>query len=210
MKQWKYIKGSEKDFEGAPHWALSVCQGSLCLVFYEQMIGLGHWQNKSREKEEGYDDVGGLPLIAQRELIEIWDGQGLPTVGTVCQWNNGNEWTTVNVLGINGNEVWVKPEDGSESFVVNDDDFKLLPDERDLAVQQMFYDLPENIRPGKDVREAIYDAGYRKVKPLPDENQTIKQIADMIGKGSTALEDADYIYRSIISGLINTPCRCDS
>ena len=135
---------------------------------------------------------------------------GIPSIGASVQWNTGNEWITVTVLGVNGNEVWVKPEDGSESFVVNDDDFKPLPDERDLAVQQMFYDLPENMRPGKDVREAIYDAGYRKVKPLPDENQTIKQIADMIGKGSTALEDDDYIYRSIISGLINTPCRCDS
>lgn len=163
MKQWKYIKGSEKDFEGAPHWALSVCQGSLCLVFYEQMIGLGHWQNKSREKEEGYDDVGGLPLIAQRELIEVWDGQGLPTVGTVCQWNNGNEWTTVNVLGVNGNEVWVKPEDGSESFVVNDDDFKPLPDERETVINEMLGSVTNyNMTAVIHACRELYDAGYRK------------------------------------------------
>lgn len=165
MKQWKYIKGSEKDFEGAPDWALSVCQGSLCLVFYEQVTGLGHWQNKSQGKEEGYDDVGGLPLIAQRELIEVWDGQGLPTVGTVCQWNNGTEWTTVNVLGINGSEVWVKPEDGSESFVVNDDDFKPLPDERETAI----HEIASMIGRGTFFEDAarIYDAGYRKFEAAP-------------------------------------------
>ena len=168
MKQWKYIKGSEKDFEGAPHWALSVCQGSLCLVFYEQVIGLGHWQNKSREKEEGYDDVGGLPLIAQRELIEVWDGQGLPTVGTVCQWNNGTEWTTVNVLGVNGSEVWVKPEDGSESFVVNDDDFKPLPDEREIVIKEMLGSVTNyNMTAVIHACRELYDAGYRNYSAAP-------------------------------------------
>lgn len=168
MKQWKYIKGSEKDFECAPHWALSVCQGSLCLVFYEQVIGLGHWQNKSREKEEGYDDVGGLPLIAQRELIEVWDGQGVPPVGTVCQWNNGNEWTTVNVLGVNGNEVWVKPEDGSESFVVDDDDFKPLPDERETVIKEMLGSVTNyNMTAVIHACRELYDAGYRKYSAAP-------------------------------------------
>lgn len=73
-------------------------------------------------------------IIGEKLMKQVWDGKGLPPIGIVCQWNDGTGWTTVNVLGVNGNEVWVKPEDGSESFVVNDDDFKLLPDERDLAV----------------------------------------------------------------------------
>lgn len=167
MKQWKYIKGSEKDFEGAPHWALSVCQGSLCLVFYEQVIGLGHWQNKSREKEEGYDDVGGFPIIAQRELIEVWNGEGLPPVGTVCLWNDGTGWATVNVLGVNGSEVWVKPEDGSESFVVNDDDFKPLPNERETAIHEITQIIDHNGVDPLNSAKQIYDAGYRKFEAAP-------------------------------------------
>ena len=166
MKQWKHIKGSEKDFEGAPDWAKCVCQGTHSVVFYEDINGKGHWKNKAISSE-GYDSDGGMPIIAQRKLVEVWDGKGLPPVGIVCQWNDGTGWATVNVLGVNGSEVWVKPEDGSESYVVNDDDFKPLPDDREKAVEQMFYDLPEDMRPGKDVREAIYDAGYRKFEAAP-------------------------------------------
>lgn len=98
-------------------------------------------------------------------MKQVWDGQGLPTVGTVCQWNNGNEWTTVNVLGVNGSEVWVKPEDGSESFVVNDDDFKPLPDERETAI----HEIASMIGRGTFFEDAarIYDAGYRKIEAAP-------------------------------------------
>lgn len=162
MKQWKYITGSEADFEGAPDWALSVCQGSWCLVFYEQVIGLGRWQNKGNQRETGYDGMGGMPIIAQRELIEVWDGKGLPPVGIVCQWNDGTGWATVNVLGVNGNEVWVKPEDGSESFVVNDDDFKPLPDERETAIYEITQIIDHNGVDPLNSAKQIYDAGYRK------------------------------------------------
>lgn len=167
MKQWKYIKGSEKDFEGAPEWAKIRCKGTNCNVYYENADYSGRWANGG-SSPVGVDGRGGYPIIAQRELIEVWGGKGLPPVGTVCQWDNGNsDWSTVTVLGINGDDVWVKPDDGSQSFVVSDNEFRPLPDERDLAVEQMFYDLPEDMRPGKDVREAIYDAGYRKYSAKP-------------------------------------------
>lgn len=161
MKQWKYITGSEADFEGAPDWATIYCEGKNCNVFYENSDFSGKWQNKGSQST-GVDGKGGFPIIAQRELIEIWDGQGLPTVGIVCQWNDGTGWATVNVLGVNGNEVWVKPEDGSESFVVNDDDFKPLPDERETAIYEITQIIDHNGVDPLNSAKQIYDAGYRK------------------------------------------------
>lgn len=166
MKQWKYITGSEKDFEGAPDWAMICCEGKDCNVFYENSDFSGKWQNKGSQST-GVDGRGNFPIIAQRELIEVWNGQGLPTVGTVFQWNNGNEWTTVNVLGVNGSEVWVKPEDGSESFVVNDDDFKPLPDERGTAIHEITQIIDHNGVDPLNSAKQIYNAGYRKYSAAP-------------------------------------------
>lgn len=88
---------------------------------------------------------------------------GIPSIGASVQWNTGNEWTTVNVLGVNGNEVWVKPEDGSESFVVDDDDFKPLPDERESVVKQMLGSVTNyNMTAVIHACRELYDAGYRK------------------------------------------------
>lgn len=167
MKEWKYITGSEKDFEGAPDWATIYCEGKDCNVFYENSDFSGKWQNKGSQLI-GVDGRGNFPIIAQRELIEVWDGEGLPSVGIVCQWNNGNEWTTVNVLGVNGNELWVKPEDGSESFVVNDDDFKPLPDERETVVKEMLGSVTNyNMTAVIHTCRELYDAGYRKHSAAP-------------------------------------------
>lgn len=168
MKQWKYIKGSEKDFEGAPDWATCACQGANCIVFYENIDYSGRWKNKG-SSSHGVDGTGGFPIIAQRELIEVWDGKGLPPVGTVCQWDNGNsDWSTVTVLGINGDDVWVKPDNGSQSFVVSDNDFRPLPDERDLAISDMRKCLTNyNKTDVIHACEQLYDAGYRKVSAAP-------------------------------------------
>lgn len=88
---------------------------------------------------------------------------GIPSIGASVQWNNGTEWTTVNILGVNGNEVWVKPEDGSESFVVNDDDFKPLPDERETVVNEMLESVTNyNMTAVIHTCRELYDAGYRK------------------------------------------------
>lgn len=85
MKQYKYIKGSEKDFEGAPEWATCVCQGANCIVFYENTDYSGRWKNE-QSSSVGYNGVGGFPIIAQREPIEVWNGEGLPPVGAVFEY----------------------------------------------------------------------------------------------------------------------------
>ncbi len=175
MKQWKYIKGSEKDFEGAQDWVTCVSQGTHSKVFYDQVIGKGRWKNKAFGNE-GYDSTGGLPIIAQRELIEVWNGEGLPPVGTVCEYNDGNTWIPVEIVFLSKWVIVIRSKannigngvDIAKDLVLNiPPEFRPLPTERDLAIEQLFYDLPEDMRPGKDVREALYDAGYRKYSAKP-------------------------------------------
>lgn len=163
MKQWKYITGSEEDFKGAPEWAKIRCKGVNCNVYYENTDYSGRWVNIG-STSVGIDGRGGYPVIAQRELIEVWDGQGLPPVGTICQWDNGNsDWCNVKVMGISDGELWVKPLDGSQSFVVCDGDFRLLPDERDLAIKEMLKSVTNyNNTSVIHACEQLYDAGWRK------------------------------------------------
>lgn len=103
--------------------------------------------------------------------MKQWNGEGLPPVGTECEWlaSGDHDWVKVTVLGHNGDDTWLKPDDGTQSFVVgNAENFRPIQTERTRSVEQMFYDLPEGKRPGIDIREAIYDAGYRKTPDLVD------------------------------------------
>lgn len=100
-------------------------------------------------------------------MKQVWNGEGLPPVGITCLWNDGTVWTIVNVLGVNGSEVWVKPEGGFESFVVNDDDFKPLPDKRETAIHEITQIIDHNGVDPLNSAKQIYDAGYRKFEAAP-------------------------------------------
>lgn len=66
--QYKYHKGSEDDFFGAPEWATICCRGDTCNVYYEHPDYSGRWQNKG-STGIGIDGRGGYPVIAHREPI---------------------------------------------------------------------------------------------------------------------------------------------
>lgn len=68
MAAWKYIKGSDKDFEGAPEWATICCMGSNIRVYYENVDYSGRWKNASGDGT-GVNGLGGFPIIAQRERV---------------------------------------------------------------------------------------------------------------------------------------------
>lgn len=169
MKQWKCIKGSEKDFEGAPDWATCVRQGIDYIVYYENVDYSGRWQNKN-QTFIGYDSFNKFPIIAQRELIEVWNGEGLPPVGTVCEWlaSGDHDWVNVTVLGHNGDDTWLKPDDGTQSFVVgNAENFRPVQNEREKAIDDLVYVFinhygnPKGAESYINIATAIHDAGYR-------------------------------------------------
>ena len=115
------------------------------------------------------EKFGICPECVKEEYKTEWKGEGLPPVGTVCQWDNGeNDWCNVKVMGISDGELWVKPLDGSQSFVVCDGDFRPLPDERDLAVKEMRKCLTNyNKTDVIHACEQLYDTGYRKYSAKP-------------------------------------------
>lgn len=74
MTTWRYIKGSEKDFEGAPDWASILCEGTNCNIWYENDDYSGRWCN-SEGGGRGCDGLGGFPIIAQREPVATSDSK---------------------------------------------------------------------------------------------------------------------------------------
>lgn len=68
MSTWRYIKGSEKDFQGAPEWATIICAGNDVEVYYENDDYTGRWKN-SEGGGKGVNGLGGFPIIAQRERV---------------------------------------------------------------------------------------------------------------------------------------------
>lgn len=58
--------------------------------------------------------------IGQGIDIPEWNGDGFPPVGVECEWlaSVDHDWVAVTVLAYDGNDAWLKPSDGSQSFVV--------------------------------------------------------------------------------------------
>jgi hypothetical protein len=121
--KYEYLKGSEKDFEGAPEWATHVIE---------------HKEGNQRAFAEKFDymcravyatDAELYPdsktvianptmwiVIADRELVDVevtgkssWDGVGLPPVGCECEFISDTSWGRVKVIGYDGDKVVFKP-----------------------------------------------------------------------------------------------------
>ena len=75
MTKWKYLKGSEKDFDGAPNWAtvLTLINNSYCWDEHEEpLIGVSRYQdfnNLCGIQFYELDTITGGEIIAQREPI---------------------------------------------------------------------------------------------------------------------------------------------
>ncbi|MNH80851.1 hypothetical protein D3C73_332070 [compost metagenome] len=93
--KYEYLKGSEKDFEGAPEWATlyTSCAGED--YFFAEFHGVGarvfDVEKKSEFKIDYAFDGSGVDVIAERRpIIEpSWDGVGLPPVGCECEFTLG-------------------------------------------------------------------------------------------------------------------------
>lgn len=96
-----------------------------------------------------------------------WSGEGLPPVGVECEWlaSSDHDWVAVTVLAYDGNDAWLKPSDGSQSFVVgNVAGFRPIRTEaerkRDIAIEAILSDM-RTIPCDLDLRDevaVIYDA----------------------------------------------------
>lgn len=172
---WKYIKGSDKDFAGAPEWAVKVIRGNHAGV--ESFIGelggvkLVACENKP-EAWYGFNDGFLHSVIAQREPVAEWDGVGLPPVGCECEVSRITEWSKVRINYISADNVVfsVLYIDGSEEelcWATRECSFRHIRSEadkkRDEAIKEIFDILAAGANI-KDDAKNLYDAGYRKAE----------------------------------------------
>lgn len=117
--KYEYLKGSEKDFEGAPEWAMQVYKNKYCnsnIWFTEHSHPSGRWISicgsaKGTTPDEGIN-VDNNVLIAERRPITepAWDGEGLPPIGCVCEYRgNDTSWGEVKIIGHDEGKVVFKP-----------------------------------------------------------------------------------------------------
>lgn len=102
--------------------------------------------------------------------MKQWNGEGLPPVGTVCEWlaSVDHDWVKVMVLGHHGDDTWLKPDDGTQSFIVgNAENFRPIPNEREKAIDEILQIIDHNGADPLNSAKQIYDAGYRKLSAMP-------------------------------------------
>ena len=99
--KYEIIKGSEKDFEGAPAWA-RIKTKSYCYEFFLEHAGIGaKYVNTSFSSlvkvstttaPDSDEDIIAErrpitePVVSQ-QLTTEWDGEGLPPVGALCEYH---------------------------------------------------------------------------------------------------------------------------
>ncbi|MDA3170293.1 hypothetical protein JR315_28990 [Pseudomonas aeruginosa] len=119
----------------------------------------------------------GRPLSALENVWEIverpatWSGQGLPPVGTVCEWNESDGWayTESKVVAYTDDGLFVcmqKPGRRPEVLRIDNCEFRpvrtleqIAAEARAKAIEEMcFAEETLTVRQAK----ALYDAGYRR------------------------------------------------
>lgn len=122
----QYMIGDAKDFEGAPDEALMlVIDNRKRKHFVERYPQPG-------DKYWGYLGGQGIwgvgikhldfTIVAQRKLITAWDGEGLPPVGTVCEYRKmtrgePDEYRVGTVMYLSEYTIVIKPRDYKGEFI---------------------------------------------------------------------------------------------
>lgn len=161
----------------APVWANAVIASKDGQEFY-----VSQWGGVSVRQRVGYSEVDGdasadmitphdWTLVATRQAD--WTGEGLPPVGTVCDWqaSTQHEWKRVTVIAYNGIDVWLHPV----GIVGNPAGFRpirtpeqIAAEEREKGILQMAHDCGDWWRAETDTKclppvfGAMWKAGYRK------------------------------------------------
>lgn len=118
--KWEILKGSDKDFEGAPEWATlqtTTCGQRFFVEKHAASARLMDIYNREESTIEAnpmpnqFDDI---EIIAERrpiadpdvnqQVTTEWDGEGLPPVGVECEIRYRNaanaEWVAFRCVGV--------------------------------------------------------------------------------------------------------------
>ncbi|WP_073667539.1 hypothetical protein PCP30_04685 [Pseudomonas aeruginosa] len=153
--------------EGATHWEPTGPD------FYEG------WMKKEGTdwfywSESGHKWINGIltcDVSADREATfearpqEAWDGQGLPPVGTNCEYRSSDGWLQCEVVAHRNNAAVVLDHHYEADFVPRQDlrtirtPEQIAAEEREKAIEEMcFAEETLTVKQAK----ALYDAGYRR------------------------------------------------
>lgn len=154
--------------EGFPIWCESIGNSSPDYSGWHRQNDSGDYVDQSgwiwsKRAEGSHFQVYRRP--------EPWSGEGLPPVGTVCEYKHtdADEWVKIRVLGYDGEHIWCRALGSERSMVIvsysalrkSVDDILPEEEERELAIRQMMIDC-DNAH-ARGVLEDLYDSGYRKV-----------------------------------------------
>ena len=187
--KWEILKGSEKDFEGAPEWAtISYKYGCSDLIRF--CNGWNHGCKFSGMREEmtrhyGITDLSKYEVIAERlpiaepvvnkQLTTEWSGEGLPPVGVECEMLWNKEWVKC-VIKAYGDEQFIFKADGHREWEGHIANFSFRPirSPEDAARREVIdslveefinhYGNPKGAEGYLGIANKLYDAGYRKVE----------------------------------------------
>ena len=141
--------------------------------------GKEYWNGAIWEKSIVISGAG----LEPRPALE-WNGEGLPPVGTVCEFQNSvGSWVAVEVTAIARKGICLaQPGRDGESYACQvTSKFRpirtpeqIAKEAKSKACDKMYGVILDRIPPerrnnGSDICEALYDEGYRKIEGLTAE-----------------------------------------
>lgn len=170
--------------EGATHYAPKLEENDFwCSVFWrmENGVGVEAWSIDNRTGElHHFNRPTWIETTAKRlvprpaacaHASTTWDGQGLPPVGTVCEYYaDENTWRRCEIVAhkdgqavvwVNNAHIWAS---SGESLRPISTPEQIAAEERSKECDRIFVILSSVEREGNrsDMAEALYDAGYRR------------------------------------------------
>ena len=166
--KYEIIKGSEKDFEGAPGDALVKFKNAGTDYFCDKFEVGGRWTNplygKNIYLNEGLSGllVGATVIAERRPITEpVWDGEGLPPVGAECEIKRVAEWLPVKIEFISDTNTIFTTRGGTEEcYHTHSLKFRPIRSPEDVARDEAIANIcfAIGVRPDNIVVQQTYDA----------------------------------------------------
>ena len=202
--KYEYLKGSEKDFDGAPEWATYLAE----LAKNKSIVWVSSDDNKYKYKFDSTNSQSGMSfegkfinfmwedrieIIAERRQITdpSWDGVGMPPVGCECEFTLG-PYETYEFDELVGKLPWP----GTLVTVVS---HKVTGDGHDVAV--IYWD-----EDGGGRAACLVGSCLKPIRSEADKKreEAISEIASILEyrKGCSEIPLSGWIYTAIASGKI--------
>ena len=159
--KWEILKGSKKDFEGAPEWATLRTFTGGCYFFAEYDGGGAKVLDIARNDEFKSTtpfDPSGISIIAERRPITEpdvnqqvnteWSGDGLPPVGVECEMLWNKEWVKCAVKAY-GDQQFIFKADGHREWAghINNFSFRPIRSPEDTARDKAIHAMSSSHKP---------------------------------------------------------------